>query len=77
MADPMLMKVLDSGEDLAHEAGCLGFWELVHFDNLFKEFSTLCELHHDMYVAVVYVSLMEFNDVRVVHLSQNSELFIK
>ena len=72
VTDPMLMEMLDCGEDLAHEAGSLSFGELVHLHNLLEELPALRELHHNVHIAVVYVGLMELYDVRVVYLCQNS-----
>ena len=47
----------------------------MHLNNLFKEFPALCQLHHNVHVSVVYVSLVELDNVWVINLRQNRELF--
>lgn len=46
-------------------------------DDSIEELPALAELHNDVHVAVVYVALVELNDVRVVNLLQDRELFLK
>ena len=49
----------------------------MHLNNLFKEFPALCQLHHNVHISVVYVSLMELDNVWVINLRQNRELFFQ
>ena len=73
----MLMEVLHCREDLSHKTGCLKFAEFVHLNNLFKELTTFCELHHYVHITVVNIGFVKLDNVGVINLGKNGELFLE
>jgi hypothetical protein len=73
----MLMEVLHCREDLSHETGCLELGEFVHLNNLFKELTTFCELHHYVNITVVNIGFVKLDNVGVINLRKNGKLFLE
>ena len=77
MADASLVQVLNGREDLSHEIRSLLFVELVHLYDLFEELAAYAELHYDVYVSKVRVSLVETDDVWMINRGQDPQLFLQ
>ena len=59
------------GDKLNKDVGCVGLVESFHFREHFKEFFPCAEFSHDVVVVVLFIDLIHFEDVGVVHLPQD------
>ena len=77
MDDSVCVKVLNGREHLAHDVSSMPLCEALSSHNPVKELTSFAVLHHNMNVAMINVTLVELDDVGVVHGLEDSELFFK
>lgn len=77
MDDAVTVKMLDSGEHLAHDVGGNAFSEFLCVDDTVEELTTWAVLHDDMDVAMVDVALIELDNVGVVDSRQDGQFFLQ
>ena len=77
MDNAVSVQVLDGTNHLAHDIGGVALSEPLSGDDAVKELSALAVLHNNMDITVIDVALIELDDVGVVNLLENGELFLK
>ena len=77
MDNTMLVQVLNSGNHLLHDFAGVFLRELLRLYNAVEELATCAVLHHYVNVAVVDEGLMELDNVWVINLSEDKELFFQ
>ena len=77
MDNAVSVQVLDSADHLAHDIGGVALSEPLRGNDAVKEFSTLAVLHNNVDITVIDVALIELDNVGVVDLLQNGELFLE
>ena len=77
MDNAVSVQVLDGTDHLTHDIGGVTLSEPLSGDDAVKELSALAVLHNNMDVTVIDVALIELDDVGVVNLLENGELFLK
>ena len=77
MDNAVSVQVLDGTDHLAHDIGGVTLSEPLSGDDAVKELSALAVLHNNMDITVIDVALIELDDVGVVNLLENGELFLK
>ena len=73
----MTVQMLDSREHLAHDVGGLALGESLRGHDAIEQLTTLAVLHHNMHVAMVDVTLVELDNIRVIDSAQNSEFLFE
>ena len=77
MDNAVSVQVLDCTDHLAHDIGGVTLGEPLSGDDAVKKLSALAVLHNNMDITVIDVALIELDDVGVVNLLENGELFLK
>ena len=77
MHDSMSVQVLNSGKHLAHDVCGLVFGESLGGHDAVEQLTALAVLHHNMHVAMVDVTLVELDNIRVIDSAQNGELLLE
>ena len=73
----MAMQVFDSAEHLAHDIGSEAFRESLRSNDTIEEFASTAVLHHDVDIAIIDVTLIKFDNIRMINCLQNGEFFLK
>ena len=76
MDNAVSVQVLDSSDHLAHDIGGMALGEPLRGDDAVKELTAPAVLHNDMDITVIDVTLIELDDVGMIDLLQNGELFL-
>lgn len=77
MDDTMTVKMLDSGEHLAHDVRRMSLREPLCCDNPVEQFTAIAILHDNMNISMVDVALVELDDVGVIDGTENCKLFLQ
>ena len=77
MDNAVSMQMLDSTDHLAHDIGGVALGEPLSSDDTVKKLSALAVLHNDVDITVIDVALIELDNVGVVNLLENGELFLE
>ena len=65
------MNIVHSSHQLLKVLACRLLLESLALDDQFKQFATICKLHHQVQVSFRLNDFVDLNNVRVVHLFQN------
>ena len=76
MDNAVSVQVLNGANHLAHDISGVALGEPLSGNDAIKELSALAVLHNDMDITVIDVTLIELDDVGMIDLLQNGELFL-
>ena len=77
MGDSVLMTIIYRLEYLQKYFGSLFFWEEFGLVDAIEQFAAFAELGHKVKILFVFEELVEFEDVRMVQLLQDSDFHLK
>jgi hypothetical protein len=71
MNKSLVMNIVYRAENLYHNFSRILFVKFLSFDNFVKKLSTFEDIHYQIEVGLVFVNLIKFYDILMVHLLEN------
>jgi hypothetical protein len=73
----LLVQVVDSRKHLVHDLGSVRLSKFRPFNDFVKEFSSFQEISYEVEIDVIFVNLIQLNNILMVHSLKNIDLPLK